>query len=93
MTTSIICIRLNTIPSPSLASNDLCRRIKALTFENASSIGLRSGEYGGRNSIRISNRLSAIVGSKKKKKADEIDQLAPGSRCHGGYVHCPLQEH
>ena len=31
-----------------------CQRMNALTFEKASSIGFRSGEYGGKNSMRIS---------------------------------------
>jgi hypothetical protein len=43
-TTSIVS---ETIPSPSLVASKIrWRRMKALTFENASSIGFRSGEQG-----------------------------------------------
>jgi hypothetical protein len=40
------------IASPTLAANkSLLQRMNALIFENASSMGLRSGEYGGRYSM------------------------------------------
>jgi hypothetical protein len=46
-------------PAPiEAAKMSLLRQLKALIFENASLMGLKSGEYGGRYSIRTSTRMS-----------------------------------
>src|SRR6266508_3481806 len=66
--------------------------MNALIWAKASSIGFKSGEYGGRYSIRTpANIQHRIYQVKQKNKTHQSSLPAPKSHHHGESGHYPLQ--
>ena len=83
---------MSNIRSSELPEMSLLRRMNALIWAKASSIGFKLGEYGGRYSMRTpANIQYRIYQVKQKNKMHQNSLPAPKSHHHGESGHYPLQ--